>query len=147
MAVPAITDLKLYRSSQTNSDGGTISATEIVSAVNNTLFPALGGGAVVYRKIFIKNTHATATVPSPLLTFLAALPSSDQEKIEIAVGTSSDTTAPTTWYLPTTITAAISLGSLAPAASVALWLKQTSIPYTVAASTVPFTVRFDYPNA
>lgn len=59
-------DLKEYKSTNANSDGADISATEVVDNVDNNLFTDITGdeaaaGGTEYRKIFRKNTHATLT--------------------------------------------------------------------------------------
>lgn len=59
-------DLKEYKSNSTNSDGGAISATEVVDSTDNNIFTDITGdeaaaGGTEYRKIFRKNTHATLT--------------------------------------------------------------------------------------
>lgn len=66
MAVAA-TDLKEYKSTtvdDTDNCGGAISANEVISGVDNNLFPDITGaeaqsGVTKYRKCFRKNTHAT----------------------------------------------------------------------------------------
>ncbi len=60
------TDLKEYKSLNTDSDGGAISGTEVTDNVDNNLFTDITGdeaaaGGTEYRKIFRKNTHATLT--------------------------------------------------------------------------------------
>lgn len=59
-------DLKEYKSSNANSDGGDITVTEVIDNVDNNLFTDITGdeaaaGGTEYRKIFRKNTHATLT--------------------------------------------------------------------------------------
>lgn len=59
-------DLKEYKSSNTNSDGGDITATEVVDNTDNNLFTDITGdeaaaGGTEYRKIFRKNNHGSLT--------------------------------------------------------------------------------------
>jgi hypothetical protein len=57
-------DLKEYKSNSANSDGGDITATEVVDNTDNNLFSDITGdeaaaGGTEYRKAFRKNTHGT----------------------------------------------------------------------------------------
>ena len=57
-------DLKEYKSSNANSDGGAISATEVVDNTDNNLFTDITGdeasaGGTEYRKVFRKNNHGS----------------------------------------------------------------------------------------
>lgn len=59
-------DLKEYKSSNTSSDGGDITATEVVDNTDNNLFTDITGdeaaaGGTEYRKIFRKNNHGALT--------------------------------------------------------------------------------------
>ena len=59
-------DLKEFKSSNTSSDGGDISATEVVDNTDNNLFTDITGdeaaaGGTEYRKIFRKNNHGSLT--------------------------------------------------------------------------------------
>lgn len=75
------TDLKEYKSNSTNSDGGDISATEIVDNADNNLFTDITGdeaaaGGTEYRKTFRKNTHGTLTWQN-VVTWLQSQPTND----------------------------------------------------------------------
>jgi len=57
-------DLKEYKSNSTDSDGGAITATEVVDNTDNNLFSDITGdeaaaGGTEYRKAFRKNTHGS----------------------------------------------------------------------------------------
>ncbi len=57
-------DLKEYKSNSANSDGGDITATEVVDNTDNNLFSDITGdeaaaGGTEYRKSFRKNTHGS----------------------------------------------------------------------------------------
>ncbi len=57
-------DLKEYKSNSANSDGGDITATEVVDNTDNNLFSDITGdeaaaGGTEYRKAFRKNTHGS----------------------------------------------------------------------------------------
>lgn len=59
-------DLKEYKSSNANSDGGDITVTEVVDNTDNNLFTDITGdeaaaGGTEYRKVFRKNNHGTLT--------------------------------------------------------------------------------------
>jgi hypothetical protein len=71
MAV-ALTDLHLYRSVNGASDGGTISPTEILTGVKNSLWPNLSdaertAGGNRTKKYFLVNEHATDALAQPKL--------------------------------------------------------------------------------
>ena len=57
-------DLKEYESNSANSDGGEITAVEVVDNTDNNLFTDITGdeaaaGGTEYRKSFRKNTHGS----------------------------------------------------------------------------------------
>ena len=71
-------DLKEYKSNSANSDGGAITATEVVDNTDNNLFTDITGdeaaaGGTEYRKAFRKNTHATLTWQN-VVTWLQSQP-------------------------------------------------------------------------
>ncbi len=57
------TDLKQYKSSNPNSDGGGISDVEVVNGESNNLFADIESklAGTAYRKVFRKNTHKSLT--------------------------------------------------------------------------------------
>jgi len=57
------TDLKQYKSSNPNSDGGEISDVEVVNGESNNLFADIESklAGTAYRKVFRKNTHKSLT--------------------------------------------------------------------------------------
>lgn len=71
-------DLKEYKSNSTDSDGGAITATEVVDNTDNNLFSDITGdeaaaGGTEYRKAFRKNTHGTLTWQN-VVTWLQSQP-------------------------------------------------------------------------
>lgn len=88
------TDLEYYKSSNTDSDGGTITATAITNAVLNNLFPDVTSaealaGAIKYRKCFVKNNHGTLTWQN-VVYWRSADTTSTTEEIWIGLGTADD---------------------------------------------------------
>lgn len=80
--------VKFYKSSDTDSVGGDISATEITDNVLNNLFDDVLGdetitGAVEYRKIFIKNTNPDTQLQS-VKVWIEQLTDSEDDEIHIA---------------------------------------------------------------
>ncbi len=72
------TDLKEYKSNSANSDGGDITATEVVDNTDNNLFTDITGdeaaaGGTEYRKAFRKNTHGSLTWQN-VVTWLQSQP-------------------------------------------------------------------------
>lgn len=64
------TDIVFYQSATGLSDGGAESATEIVSGVNNNLWPNISDAlraadGTRYKKFFIRNENTTETMTSP----------------------------------------------------------------------------------
>jgi hypothetical protein len=118
-------DIKFYKSSQADCDGGTITATE-VGITNGALFQDVLGnqmGTTVYRKIFIRNANETGEIADSIRIFLSLLNTGDDE-VFIALGTANDTTPPETWYKPTDNADALFVSKLEPDESQALWLKR-----------------------
>ena len=88
------TDIVYYKSSDSGSVGGAISATTITSGVLNNLWddvPASEAlaGATEYRKIFVKNTNGSDSLLYAILWRNVDTLSSDDE-IQIGIGTASD---------------------------------------------------------
>lgn len=88
------TDLEFYKSSNTDSDGGTITATVIADGVLNNLFPDVTAaeataGAIKYRKAFFKNNHATLTL-SVAVFWRSIDTTSTTEEIWVGLGTTDD---------------------------------------------------------
>lgn len=88
------TDLEYYKSSQSISDGGTITATAIVDATLDNLFDAVSStesssGLTDYRKCFIKNNHATLTWQNVVFWRSINTTSIDDE-IWVGLGTADD---------------------------------------------------------
>lgn len=132
MAVTAA-NMKLYKSSNANSDGGTITATEITGNVDNELIPDLGPGTVIYRKIFLKNIDSTYTANN--IMFYITNISTQYVVVDCAMGTSNDTTPPNTWYRSTNYETGIQIGALGPGASQGLWIRVVSAAVTVSTGT------------
>lgn len=150
MAIVA-TDIKVYLSGgASNSDpnaslGGAISSTELVDNTVNNLFALAAAaeaeaGSVKYRAVFIKNTHATLTYTTPKV-YISSNTTSATTEVQIALADETgspietvvnEDTAPSGPSFSTANGYAngLSLGSLAPGETKAIWLK-----YTITAST------------
>jgi len=142
-------DIQYFKSSQTNSDGGTISATQIVDATLNNLFPDTNGdqaatGNITYRKIFVKNNHGSLTLQVPLV-FIQMQADSD-ESISIALGTPTDTDGSAlTYSVPLDRAQGLTFADLAPGTSQAIWIQRTTPSNAVAfpSSTAQIQVEGD----
>lgn len=146
-------DIKIYLSGgAANSDpnaalGGAISSVELVDNTINNLFALAtaseaDAGSVKYRAIFIKNMHATLTLTAPKV-YIDTNTTSPTTAVQIALAdetgspietVGNEDTAPTG---PTFSTAdgyanSLSLGSLAPGETKAIWLKYTITALTEA---------------
>jgi hypothetical protein len=92
-------DIKLYKSAtvtDTDANGGAISATEIVSDTANNMFPNVTdaertAGGVRYRKGFVKNTNTT-TAFNNVYRYISEL-SDAADYFRIKEGTDTDTQA------------------------------------------------------
>lgn len=87
-------DLEMYKSNNTDSTGGTISATPITDSVVNNLFDDVSSaeaaaGSTEYRKIFFKNKHASLTLLNTVFWRSQDTDSSDDE-IFLGLGTAND---------------------------------------------------------
>ncbi len=124
------TDIQYFKSSQTNSDGGTISGTQIVDATLNNLWPDTTGdqaatGNITFRKIFVKNNHGTLTLTDPVTFILQQ--ADDDEDIAIALGTPSDTDGSAlTYSVPLDKSSGLTFPDLAPGASQGIWIRRTT---------------------
>lgn len=121
--------LEFYRSSQTNSDGGTISATAIPNGQLDNLFASipqasLSLGGTTYRKIFLKNNHSENTVPNVYIWIDPNTLSTD-DTLAIGLGSASDTSgAAITYSTPTDKVSGLAVASLAPGAGQAIWIRR-----------------------
>lgn len=87
------TDIKHYKSSNSNSTGGSITATEILDLSLHNLFDAVSAdeaedGAVEYRKFFVKNTSVDQW--QNVVGWIQTQTLSDSDEIAIGLGTSDD---------------------------------------------------------
>lgn len=87
-------DIKFLKSSNTDSAGGIISATEITDLALNNLFDSVSvgegeSGLVDYRKLFVKNTHVSISWQNVAAWILAQTASEDDE-IALGIGTNVD---------------------------------------------------------
>lgn len=90
----AQSDIKYYKSSNADSDGGTISATEVTDASLENLFDNVTSeeaeaGLTDYRKLFVKNTHASLSWLN-IVAWLRSLTSSADDELALGLGTSLD---------------------------------------------------------
>lgn len=88
-------DIEMYKSSVTNSAGGTITATAITDATLNNLFSQVTAaqaeaGATEYRKIFIKNNHASLSWQN-VVAWILSETTSLEDTISLGIGTADDT--------------------------------------------------------
>ena len=123
-------EIKFYKSNESNSTGGTITATEVTDNTLNNLFDDVSAaeaesGAIEYRKIFVKNTNGSLTL-SNIKIWISQLTSSSGDEFHIGLGSSSDTDGSAASYSqPTTAGAGLSVASLASGASQGLWIRRT----------------------
>jgi len=131
----ASNDIKYYKSSDTDSTGGVISATEIVDDTLNNLFDDVSGdeaqaGDIEYRKIFIKNVHGSLSWQNVKVWVESATISTDDE-IDISLSTNltgSNATGDGQSYVrPTSKTHAdvLDMGDIAAAEYVDVWIRRT----------------------
>ena len=88
------TDLEIYKSSNTNSQGGTISATAITDNTLNNLFPDVTAnqattGLTDYYKVFVKNNNGSLTWGSVGFWIASNTTSADDTWL-VGIGTASD---------------------------------------------------------
>lgn len=123
-----VSDIGYYKSSNPDSDGGTISASIDDSTLNN-VFPDItpkeaSGKVVIYRKIFVKNNHPSLNW-SDVKFYRSYDPSSDYDQIYLGLGTATDTDGShVTYYDVDTLGEGLDVGTLAPTATKALWMKR-----------------------
>lgn len=128
-------EIKFYKSSDTNSTGGAISATEVTDNTLNNLFDDVSGdealaGAVEYRKIFIKNTNASLTWQNVKM-WIQSLTTSSDDEIDISLTSNETGSSATgdgqTYVRPTSKVHAdvLNIGNLAAAATKAIWIRRT----------------------
>lgn len=91
-----VTDIKFFKSATGTSDGGAISATELVSGVANAIWPNISDalratGGTRYKKFFIKNDHATDAMVKPS-TWIAESPPGVVVSIGYGVNSADDAT-------------------------------------------------------
>lgn len=90
----AASDIEFYKSNGTDSTGGTITATALVDNTLNNLFDEVSGdeslvGLIDYRKIFVKNNHATLTWDS-VVAWVSTQTSSSDDEVSLGIGSASD---------------------------------------------------------
>jgi len=133
-------DVKVYKGATNipapddavTSIGGAISATEISDVAGNILVEIAVNKTAAktrYTKVFIKNTHGTLTMTDLTVYLSSAEPTDHQWELGKAF-TASDTTTQGTAPASVSFTAQdgttagrVTLGNLAPGASVGVWLK------------------------
>lgn len=140
------TDLKrLLSGGAGNTDpaaalGGAASTTEVVDATVGNLFAIVddsesAAGSTKYRCLYVKNTHATLSLQSARILLTSNTPSADTT-CRIALGTSAvggveqtianETTAPVgvAWSAVTGEGGALSIGTLPPGGTKAVWVER-----------------------
>lgn len=140
-------DIKFYLSGgAANSDvdaalGGAKSSVEITDATLHNLFDVVSSaessaGDIEYRCLYVENTHGTLTLQNAAAYISANTPSGDTT-LDIGLGTAglngteqtiaNESTAPTsvTFSAPATLGAGLSIGDMAPAAFMPIWLRRT----------------------
>lgn len=90
----AASDIKYYKSNDTDSTGGDISASEVVDLTLENVFDNVTAdetvdGSTEYRKVFVKNTNISDSWQNIILWTLANSVSEGNE-VGIGVGTSDD---------------------------------------------------------
>lgn len=145
------TDIKIYlsgggaNSNPNASLGGAISSVQLVDNTVNNLFALAAAaeseaGSVKYRAVFIKNTHATLTLTTPKV-YIDSNTTSGTTNVQIALADETgspietvvnEDTAPSgpSFSDASGYSGGLSLGSLAPGETKAIWLK-----YVVTAAT------------
>ncbi|SRR5258706_10523625 len=158
-------DIKYYLSGGgSNTDpnaslGGVISTTEITTATLHNLFDVVSGdestaGDTEYRCFYVKNTHATLTLQSPVVWIQTQTPSPDTSaQIALdsnganatAVTVADENTAPAgaSFSAPSTKGAGLSLGNLAPGQKYGIWVKRIVPAGTAAYNTDGVVIRVE----
>jgi hypothetical protein len=158
-------DIKYYLSGGgANTDpnaslGGVISTTEVTTATLHNLFDVVSGdestaGDTEYRCFYVKNTHATLTLQSPVVWIQTQTPSPDTSA-EIAldanganataVTVADENTAPSgaSFSAPSSKGAGLSLGNLAPGQKYGIWVKRIVPAATAAYNTDGVVIRVE----
>jgi len=121
--------------------GGIISSTAIVDNTLNNLWDNVSGdegaaGDIEYRCFYVRNSHATLTLQTPVI-WVSSNTTSASDEVDIGVGTAAvngteqtvanETTAPSgvTFSHPTTKGTGLSLGSLPAGQHKAVWVRRT----------------------
>ncbi len=89
-----IADIKFYKSVNTDSTGGAITATEIADLTPQNLFDNVTvdeaeDGVTHYRKFFVKNVHSTISWQN-VVAWILSLTESEDDEVEMGVGTALD---------------------------------------------------------
>lgn len=151
---------KRYSGGAANSDptlslGGVLSSVEIPGGQGN-LFANIGtaergSGSVKYRCFYFVNEHPTETLANAVVYIASQTPSPGTD---IALGLDpagvgggaasipDEDTAPAgvAFSAPSTAGAGLSVGNLAPGASIAVWLRRTTNAGTAPLAADPFTI-------
>lgn len=133
MAVTAA-NFKLYKSAtvdDTTSNGGAISANEITSGVDQSIFDDVSdaerqSGDIEYRKVFFKNCSPNDTVS--IKCYISQQYSATNQNIAIALATGDDTQAAAddyTYTQPSTLGTGLDLGELVADATKGVWIRRT----------------------
>jgi len=126
----SVSDLKFYKSISGDSEGGAINTNaEITDNVDNNLIPDIGSATVKYKKIFLKNTNSNDSANNVVLYSAVPL-NTDQCTVEIALGSSTDTQPPASWYSPQSYDTGINVGTLGAGDAQGIWIKITTVPRT-----------------
>ncbi len=130
-------DLKFYKSSDTDSEGGVISAVEITDDIKNNLFEDILGdeglaGETKYKKIFLKNTSASGIdnvlvwldADTPSLDDIVYISTSTSVTGSNATGDGQNYVAPSSSTDPNVL----NIGTISAGSFVPLWLKRVVDP-------------------
>lgn len=152
MAVTAA-QIKIFKS--TNSLGGAITTTEVVSATLHNLFDIVSAtesrdGDTEYRCFYIRNTNTVDTLKSVAIQIVSDTPSADTQ-IAIGLGTSSigaseqviadEGTSPIGVTFITDEGTSLSIGDIAPNSYKAVWVRRVVNAGTAAATSDSCTLR------
>lgn len=131
--IPPTSNTPVYLSSNTNSDGGTISDVEVRNNQLNNLFPDVTqdearNGATTYRKVFIKNYGLAATWED-VRVFLGSIDDYTADSYAVGLGTADDTDGSAIVYSsPTTRNSGVLIGDLAVGQSQGVWIRRIVSP-------------------
>lgn len=145
-----------------NTDGnasiGGIKSSQVVSSSVDTLFDAVSAaeaasGDTEYRCVYLHNANATDTMTNAVL-YISSQTGSANTSLEVGVGAAAvnatetavanESAAPSgvSFSAPSTVGAALSLGSIPPGQHKAIWLKWTVDPAAAATASDPATLAF-----